>query len=752
MLARLKIRTRIVVGFLFLIALVCLLLMPYLFTSMQSLIERAEERELHDLAQEFQQKIADEQQLAIALAGFVARLPDVQSYLRNDDKAGLQQALSSAFTYLKEQNGLRQFHFHRPPATSYLRVHKPARSGDDLSGFRETVVVTNRDKAPVAGLEKGVAGLGIRGIAPISVAGQHWGSVEFGFALGQLFLDDFKQKAAVDVAIYTEQGGRLVTSADTLSEPLLSQSTLTRVLAGEGQRLDADWQGKKLAVLALPLADFSGRPVAVISLAMDRSGYLDRLNNALYSSLLAGVVFLLIALVIAVWVARSILKPVNEMRLAMENIVSGDGDLTRRLSDAGNNELGDIARTFNQFVENIESLVTALMHSIASVSNSGSELFDQTERTLKIVSAQQSRTDEVATAVDEMTATAREVAGNAENASMLTQTSHEQSRQGYETVNESIKTINELAENVASTVTLVGQVNQQSGHIHTILDVIQSIAEQTNLLALNAAIEAARAGEQGRGFAVVADEVRSLAARTQNSTSEINQMITQLQQGTTHTVSVIEQSQQQAAKTVQDAGDSGEVLQSIRAAMEHINDAVTQIASAAEQQSQVAETINQSVVDIADGAGDVASGARHIMTTSSHIGTELNELMTIVRRFKVHKDPAIELAVARSAHQAWKMRLRAFLDGHGSLRPEQAVSHRECDFGQWYYGAGASVCQQIPALTELEAPHERMHYLIGQIIEANHAGQKAKAEQLYQQVCELSDTIVAGMEQAITQV
>ncbi len=753
MFSRLRIRSRILGGFLLLIILVCSIVMPVMFNDMHNLVQTAETRELTSLYQQVLQKIDAEQRQATALAHFVASLPEVQQHIKNDDRTALQASMNSAFAMLKSDYGLRQFQFHQAPATSYLRVHKPEKFGDDLSGFRQTVVEANRTKAAVSGIEQGVAGLGIRGVVPVVIDGQNWGTVEFGFSLGQLFFDEFKQQTGVDISLYVIKNGDLSPYASTFQgAQLFDQTSLSQALFGQAQSGSFVLQGTEVAAFANQLKDFSGRAVGVIEIAMDRSSYLSMIQSSLLDTLMIGLVTILLGVIVAVLITRSIARPLTEMSAAMENIASGDGDLTRRLTVNGNNELSDIANAFNGFVIKIETLVKTLMNSVSNVSNSGSELFDETEKTMRVAKNQQARTEEVATAVNEMTATAHDVAGNAENASSLTQSSQERSERGYQTVSQSIATINQLAANVAETVQLVSQVDHQSTKIHTILDVIQGIAEQTNLLALNAAIEAARAGDQGRGFAVVADEVRSLAGRTQNSAAEINQMISELQSGTTHTVTVIEESQQQARDTVSIATQSGEALHSIRDAMAQINDSVMLIASAAEEQSQVAESINQSIVDIADGATDVASGADIIMATSSQIGTELNALMTVIRRFKVHKDPAIELAVARSAHQAWKMRLRTFLDGSSALSAEQAVSHRECDFGHWYYGEGAQACHDIQVLKQLELPHERMHQLIGKIIEAKHAGNNIVAEELYREVCQLSETIVKGMDAAIADI
>ncbi|WP_417596427.1 methyl-accepting chemotaxis protein [Oceanospirillum sp.] len=752
MFSRLRIRTRLVLGFGLFMLLVCGIVIPLLLTDMKLIIEEAERRELVSLFGQLEDRVKGEERLALALATYTANQKEIKEHLIKGDRSALELSTLPAFKQLETNFGLRQFQFHQPPATSYFRVHKTAKFGDDLSGFRETVVMTNRDVNPVSGIEKGVAGLGIRGVAPVLIEGRHWGSVEFGFSLGQFFFDQAKSETGADFVVSRPVEGYLEDYASTLGgNSLLSAELLQQVLSGEREKVfrQLDINGRDLAVYAGVLTDFSGQPAAVVQVAMKRDHYLEMLDRSFLDSVLIAAAFIIFGLILAVIITRSITRPLDSMRLAVENISNGDGDLTQKIRVDGDNEIAEIAQTVNGFIDNIESIIKKLMKSVASVSGSGSELFDITEHSIELTHKQRANTHEVATAVNEMTATAQEVAQHASSTSSFTEEASKRSSVSHATVKESIRTIHEMAENVGSTVDMINRVNEQTTEIHTILDVIHGIAEQTNLLALNAAIEAARAGEQGRGFAVVADEVRQLAQRTQEATGQINVMIADLLKVTKDTTDVINHSQEHVQELVEVANASGDALQAITDGMQQINDTVYQIASAAEEQSQVSDDINLRVVDIAEGAQESADGADKILRRTSAMGTELTSLMGVIRHFKVSNDPAIELAVARSAHQAWKMRLRTFLDGTGSISMQQAVSAHDCDFGQWYYGEGHEFCRHETDLKAIENPHIEMHELIQQIVKAKESGDQAKAEALYHKVCDLSEMIVAGMDTVI---
>ncbi|WP_371919577.1 methyl-accepting chemotaxis protein [Pseudomonas sp. BBP2017] len=243
--------------------------------------------------------------------------------------------------------------------------------------------------------------------------------------------------------------------------------------------------------------------------------------------------------------------------------------------------------------------------------------------------------DLVATAVHEMTATAQDVARNATHAAQAASNADQAAHQGLQIVRNTSDSISALAEEIGRAVGVVQTLARDSENINAILTAIRAIAEQTNLLALNAAIEAARAGEQGRGFAVVADEVRNLAQKTQQATAEIQQMIQQLQQGTRDVVRVMENSQGKTDDSVQQAARAAEALESITQAVSVINDMNTQIASAAEEQSAVAEDINRNVINIGQVANEVAGGADESSNASAELTKLAEQQRRLINQFRV---------------------------------------------------------------------------------------------------------------------
>ncbi|MCL1148433.1 methyl-accepting chemotaxis protein [Shewanella marinintestina] len=355
----------------------------------------------------------------------------------------------------------------------------------------------------------------------------------------------------------------------------------------------------------------------------------------------AFVVGLSIAVLIALALAfatltiiRSIIEPVKRITDVITHIEENK-DLSMRCDASSDDELGQIAKHFNSMVESFQQLIHQVTQSVETMNQSCQDLSGNVARASQGAENQLNETDMVATAITEMGATIDEIAKNTELAANKASTTHDNAQTGKAGVEQTIEKIELLAQQINESAAVVSDLEKDSETIGSVLDVIRGIAEQTNLLALNAAIEAARAGEQGRGFAVVADEVRSLAMRTQESTEEIASIIQTLQSRTHSIVSLMQSSREQGNESAEQAASAGTLLQQINSDVTNIMDMSTQIAAAIEEQSMVAAEVNQNVVVIRDIAQETADVATQNSTATEEVRERAEFLQDAVSKFKV---------------------------------------------------------------------------------------------------------------------
>ena len=311
------------------------------------------------------------------------------------------------------------------------------------------------------------------------------------------------------------------------------------------------------------------------------------------------------------------------------------GDLTARVHLTTQDELGSIASSFNAMAEQFEALVQQIISVSSQLASAAEEVAAVSRESATSVDRQRIETDQVATAMNEMAATVQEVARSASAAAGAASNADNEAKSGGVVVTQATQAVGRLAEEINGASQVISGVEKDSDAIGSILDVIKAVAEQTNLLALNAAIEAARAGEQGRGFAVVADEVRTLASRTQKSTQEIEQMIKRLQEGSRRAVQVMQSSRDQAQLVVKQASEATEALHAITRAVTTINEMNTQIASAAEQQNATTEEMNKSISGIRDVAEQTATGAAQSTSASEELARLATQLQGLINNFRI---------------------------------------------------------------------------------------------------------------------
>ncbi|MGE6462477.1 methyl-accepting chemotaxis protein [Pseudoalteromonas tetraodonis] len=361
----------------------------------------------------------------------------------------------------------------------------------------------------------------------------------------------------------------------------------------------------------------------------------EHLTEKMTTLFLISLLLLGLAAVGALYAASNMVKPIHRMVQSLDDIAKGEGDLTRRLVIDTHDEIGQLGESFNVFVSKLHSIISGVVDVTSDVKTASSDINTQTLLIEDKLLKHNHETELVVTAITEMSATSHEVAQNTTQVAVSTQAATKEVANAQDCVDVSLSEVSNLMGEINQAAEQVNSLSEQSKKINSVLSVIGGIAEQTNLLALNAAIEAARAGEQGRGFAVVADEVRSLASRTQDSTLEINEMLSELHNLVTAAVGAMQASQQSCNRSVESSRAISESLGAVTTSVTTINDMSTQIATAATEQSSVTEEINRNVYAIQEIVNELTQSSKTTSSVSQHLAGRGQNLGDLVGQFKI---------------------------------------------------------------------------------------------------------------------
>lgn len=433
-----------------------------------------------------------------------------------------------------------------------------------------------------------------------------------------------------------EQSDALERIRPTIIEYIAEMENVMNIHAGEKAYLDTYLIKTEIGPLVVKIDQ------QIRKLVEDVHHIAEMLTDELNSQASALIQFMLVLSIfslvigggIAFFISSDISHKLDKAVLAMHDISEGEGDLSKTLNIHSKDELGQLAHSFNHFIQRIRETVDSVASAVTQLTESSQKMSQVTAETSQVTEKTRQETNLVADAMEQMLSNSNEVTTKANTASDEAVNANNSTTEGEKVVNNTVSSINALAKDVDRASDVINQLEQDSLKIGGVVEVIKGIAEQTNLLALNAAIEAARAGEQGRGFAVVADEVRTLASRTQESTEEINSMINKLQTASREAVNVMTQGKEQAANTVINAESTSNSLQEISQAIATISDMNSQIANSSHEQSNLANTMDSRIGNISSVVESSSTNVEKMEMTASHLASIAQQLQQLVSGFK----------------------------------------------------------------------------------------------------------------------
>jgi methyl-accepting chemotaxis protein len=499
--------------------------------------------------------------------------------------------------------------------------------------------------------------------------------------------------------------------------------------------------------------------------------------------LLAGIISLLLALALSFAIARSITRPIGILVGATEQInkdfssfghvveAIADNDLTQRIPETAvtqidvksQDEVGTLARTIEGLIgtkvglsrsvgkmtDSLTIVVRQLTDNTRNLVSAATEIAASSEQMAKGSREQSDQVNQVSTAVEEMTANIMESSRNAGEATTTAKGASDTASAGGQVVNNTITGMQKIADVVRQSAESIAKLAKSADRIGEIIAVIDDIADQTNLLALNAAIEAARAGEQGRGFAVVADEVRKLAERTGKATGEITGMIKGIQRETEDAVGSMESGIQQVDKGRELADKAGTSLNEIVVMVQRVTDMIQQIATAANEQSSAAEQISKNIEHISSVTRETATGAEQSAAAAEELNRQADGLQQMVARFKIDGGNLGIIDIAKDDHRRYVANLELVISGKAPVSDWKRTDHHNCRFGKWYFGDGGANYGSLPEFRAVDGSHSRVHEHANDAVRALENRDLATAKRLFEESKRASAEVIANLDRLL---
>ncbi|NVZ08533.1 methyl-accepting chemotaxis protein [Allochromatium humboldtianum] len=606
--------------------------------ALDGLALEAERTELRQYAERIRLDVEAETRLAEAMSALVANIPEVRQRFAAGDRDWLREQLLASYEVLSKDYGAVQFQFHTPPATSFLRLHQIEKYGDDLSGFRHSVVDTNTRRTPHRGLESGVAGLGARGMVPVFDQGRHLGSVEFGMSFGPAFFEGFKARHGVEAALHLTRDGTIETFASTAGErPLLDEATIAAAAAGTPQYAQLTIGGLSMAVYAEQVRDYAGQPLGVIEVAKDRQVYSQIRARAIERTWMLGGLVLAIGLVLALVSARVLARRIERLTLGVDRVAGGD--LARAVALDGRDELAELAGATDRMRRHLRDLVAEVERNAISVYEAARQIAQAVDGQAATSSEMSSSVAEITSTMEELSSSSAQIAEYSGSVVEIARRTYDGSRQGEDAMRQLVDKMEEIRHDNQVSLKEIVDLGGKSKEITRIMEIIDTVADQTKLIAFNAALEASSAGEAGKRFGVVAAEIRRLADSVSESTAEIAHKIGEIQETIGRLVITSEKGSVGIDQGLDASARTADFLHELVQTASETTSSAQQISLSTQQQRTASNQVVVALKEIVTASAETAESVRRISQVAQSMTQLSATLKGQVDRFVLDERP-----------------------------------------------------------------------------------------------------------------